>query len=127
MGKICECGAQCAEPKGRSIIATIRKDSFDLTPVADHERCTPSSVAAHTLYEKSRPDILVGPGGLLDLNKCQYEQIGARTTRVSGAVFRPMPYTVKLEGAKPLGFRTIFMAGIRDPLLINEIDVSICC
>ena len=30
MGKIVECGAACAEPKGRVIKATIRRDSFDL-------------------------------------------------------------------------------------------------
>ena len=40
-------------PKGRVIEATIRKDSFDLEPMNPAERCTPLSVAAHTLYEKA--------------------------------------------------------------------------
>ena len=62
MGKIVECGAACAEPKGRVIKATIRKDSFDLEPMNPAERCTPLSVAAHTLYEKGRPDMLSGAG-----------------------------------------------------------------
>ena len=41
MGKIMECGGICAVPKGRSMIATMRKDSFDLTPLSPQERCTP--------------------------------------------------------------------------------------
>ena len=39
-----------------------------------------------------------------------------------GSVFRPTPYTVKLEGAKIVGHRTIFIGGIRDPILIGQID-----
>ncbi|KAF2152249.1 hypothetical protein K461DRAFT_256052 [Myriangium duriaei CBS 260.36] len=122
MGKIMECGGICAVPKGRSMIATMRKDSFDLTPLAPAERCTPLSVAAHTLYEKTRPDRLPGPGGVLNLDHAKYEQITEKTCRVSGARFIETPYQVKLEGVSPLGFRTIFIGGIRDPILINQID-----
>ena len=123
MGKIMECGAVCAEPKGRVIVATVRQDSFDLEPMNPNERCTPLSVAAHTLYEKTRPDLLAGPGGVLDLNNARYEQLNARTTRVSGSVFRPSPtYQVKLEGAALAGYRTIFVGGIRDPILVAGID-----
>lgn len=67
MGKIMECGALCALPKGKTIIARIQKDNFILTPMNPIERCTPLSVCAHTMYEKTRPDLLAGPGGLLDL------------------------------------------------------------
>lgn len=67
MGKIMECGALCALPKGKTIVATMHQDSFDLTPVSPLERCTPTSVAAHTFYEKTRPDQLPGPGGILHL------------------------------------------------------------
>lgn len=89
------------------------------------ECCTITSVAAHTLYEKSRPDILVGPGGILDLKETTYKQLDNRVVRVRGAVFRPMPYTVKLEGVKPVGYRTMFIGGIRDPILISQIDVRL--
>ena len=122
MGKIMECGAVCAEPKGRVILATIRAGSFDLQPMSPKERCTPLSVAAHTLYEKSRADLLPGPGGALDLNAATYEALDDRTVRVRGSVFRPTPYTVKLEGAAIVGHRTIFIGGIRDPILIGQID-----
>lgn len=123
MGKIMECGANCAEPKGRVILATVRPDSFDLEPMSPHERCTVLSVAAHTLYEKTRPDLLAGPGGLLDLGTSRYEQLDERTVRVSGSTFRPVPrFQVKLEGAAVVGQRTIFVGGIRDPLLVGQIE-----
>lgn len=123
MSKIVECGANCAEPKGKVILATVRKDSFDLEPMALDERCTIASVAAHTLYEKSRPDLLAGPGGVLDLSHSRYEQVDARVVRVSGSTFTPSErYAVKLEGASVVGQRCIFIGGIRDPILIGQID-----
>jgi hypothetical protein len=123
MGKIMECGANCAEPKGKVILATIRQDSFDLEPMSPNERCTPLSVAAHTLYEKTRPDLLSGPGGVLDLTGATYVPLNERTVRVKGSVFRPTPkYLVKLEGAAIAGQRTIFIGGIRDPILITQIQ-----
>lgn len=123
MGKIMECGGICAVPKGRSMIATVYEDSFDLTPLSPKERCTPLSVAAHTLYEKTRPDRLPGPGGILSLDHASYEQITEKTTRVRGAEFIPSTtYQVKIEGVEKLGYRTIFIGGIRDPILIGQID-----
>ena len=123
MGKIVECGANCAEPKGRVILATVRRDSFDLEPMNPDERCTPASVAAHTLYEKTRPDLLSGPGGVLDLRESRYEALDHRRVRVSGSVFHPSQrYSVKLEGAAVVGHRTIFIGGIRDPILIGQLD-----
>ena len=123
MGKIMECGAVCAEPKGRVILATVRRDSFDLVPMNPGERCTPLSVAAHTLYEKSRADLLAGPGGLLDLSEATYEALDERTVRVRHSVFRPtVPYTIKLEGAKIVGHHAIFIGGVRDSILIAQVD-----
>lgn len=124
LGKIMECGAFCALPKGRIMVGRVRQSSFDLTPVSPFERCTPVSVAAHTLYEKTRPDRLPGPGGILNLDKVSYEALDdGRTVRVSGARFEPsLTYQVKLEGVEKLGHRTIFIGGIRDPILISQID-----
>ncbi|MEN0108602.1 MAG: acyclic terpene utilization AtuA family protein [Pseudomonas sp.] len=126
MGKIMECGGVCAEPKGKAILATVRADSFDLEPINPAERCTPTSVAAHTLYEKSRPDLLAGPGGVLDLRSSRYEALDERRVRVSGSVFRPSAnYEVKLEGAALEGYRTIFIGGVRDPILVGMIDKAL--
>ncbi|KFY76155.1 hypothetical protein V499_04085 [Pseudogymnoascus sp. VKM F-103] len=129
MGKIMECGALCGTPKSSSAMATIYRDgTFDIVPLSPEARCTPSSVAAHTLYEKCRPDILPGPGGNLELSNSVYTQLpDNRTVRVSGAHFQLsrshyLPYTVKLEAAKSTGYRSIIMGGIRDPILIGQID-----
>lgn len=124
MGKIMECGALCATPKSSAALATVRKDSFDIVPLDSASRCTVTSVAAHTLYEKTRPDTLIGPGGSLHLDAATYEQLpDNRTVRVRGARFDPAEtYTVKLEGARVLGYRATFFGGFRDPILISQID-----
>ncbi|HEY6983368.1 acyclic terpene utilization AtuA family protein [Reyranella sp.] len=123
MGKIMECGALCAEPAGRSVIGYLRRDHFEIEPLNPAERCTTTSVAAHTLYEKSHPFLLAGPGGTLDLSNCRYEQVTDRRVRVSGSRFAPgTRYTVKLEGARTAGWRSIFIAGARDPIFISQID-----
>jgi len=123
MGKIMECGALCAEPVGRNVMGYLRRDHFEIEPLNPAERCTTASVAAHTLYEKTHPFLLAGPGGTLDLSQCRYEQVSDRRVRVSGSKFIPAnPYTVKLEGAKTAGWRSIFIAGARDPIFISQID-----
>ena len=127
MGKIMECGAQCATPKTREALATIRKDSFDVTPLDPNARCTPLSVAAHTLYEKSRPDFHYGPDGMLDLTKTTYTQLpDGRSVRVQGSKFHPSTkdskWTIKLEGARTNGYHSVFMGGCADPILISQID-----
>ncbi|KAL1968668.1 hypothetical protein VTN77DRAFT_1494 [Rasamsonia byssochlamydoides] len=124
MGKIMECGALCSTPKSSAALATVRKDSFDIVPLDPASRCTVTSVAAHTLYEKTRPDILIGPGGALHLEAATYEQLpDNRTVRVRGGRFDPAEtYTVKLEGARVLGYRATFFGGFRDPILISQLD-----
>src|SRR6185503_9121905 len=100
-----------------------RQDHFEIEPLNPAERCTTASVAAHTLYEKTHPFLLPGPGGTLDLSQCKYEQVTDRRVRVSGSRFIPsIPYTVKLEGAKTSGYRSIFIAGARDPIFIAQIE-----
>jgi hypothetical protein len=123
MGKIMECGALCAEPVGRTVMGWLRRDHFEIEPLNPAERCTTASVAAHTLYEKTHPFLLAGPGGTLDLSQCKYEQVTDRRVRVSGSRFDTgRHYTVKLEGAKTAGWRSIFIAGARDPIFISQIE-----
>ncbi|KAF9636558.1 hypothetical protein BFW01_g7454 [Lasiodiplodia theobromae] len=129
MGKIMECGGICAEPKSHGAVASLYQDgTFDITPLSLEARCTPVSVAAHTLYEKSRPDLLHGPGGYLDVTSATYEQLSdGRTVRVRGSSFHSskrdrMPYQIKLEGATTIGYRSMFMGSVRDPILIDQLD-----
>lgn len=123
MGKVMECGAFCCEKKGQVIMATVREDSFDLEPMAEDNRCTEVTVASHTLYEKTRPDRLPGPGGILNLDGSQYKQISDKAVRVWGSRFeKGETYQVKLEGASVEGYRTVFIGGVRDPILIRQLD-----
>ncbi|PCG89106.1 Protein of unknown function DUF1446 [Penicillium occitanis (nom. inval.)] len=129
MGKIMECGGVCATPKSSAAMAKVYADgTFDIRPLAEGSRCTTQSVAAHSLYEKSRPDILPGPGGNLDLNTATYQALGdGITVRAKGAIFRlsrdndGVAYTIKFEGAKVVGHRSIFIGSFCDPILIAQL------
>jgi len=125
LGKILECASIAATPGSGSdcMFGYLRSDHFDVEPLNDIRQCTPVSVAAHTLYEKTDPYILPGPGGHLDLRQCRFEPVTDRITRVSGSKYvNAAQYTVKLEGAKRIGFRTVSIAGARDPILLEQID-----
>jgi len=125
MAKIIECGAQCAIPTGTNdcILATLRDDHFELEPISPHRRLTPTSVAAHMMYEQPAPDLFHEPEGLVDLQGVEIEQVDKRRVRVSGSRFEPAATpTIKLEGACLAGYRTIAVAGIADPNLIDRLD-----
>jgi len=125
LGKILECGALCAEPGTArdGILGYLGEDHFIVEALDDGRRCLPTSVAAHTLYEKSHPYLLQGPGLELDLSECAFEPHGENSVRVSGSrVAAPESYTIKLEGAVQVAFRTIFIAGVRDPILIENVE-----
>ncbi len=125
MGKILECAAIAATPgSGRDcVMGTLYANCFELESLNEERRFTPTSTAAHTLYEKSDPYRLPGPGGTLDLSATRFEALDEERTRVSGTRFIPAdPYTVKLEGVRQVGFRTVSIGGVRDPILIGQID-----
>ena len=124
MGKILECAAIAATPGSGSdcVLATLRGDGFELETLSEARAFTTVSAAAHSLYEKSDPYELPGPGGSLDLRDTAYQDLGGGRVRVSGTRFSPAPYTVKVEGARKVGHRTISIAGVRDPILIGQVD-----
>lgn len=120
MGKILECGAAAAQPRHGTdgLFGTLLNDSFLVEPVNPAQTCTVESVAAHSLYERANPVKSSWPGGSLDLSACRFEQYDDRTVKISGSCYYPSDeYLVKIEGAAPCGYRTIAIAGIRDPLL----------
>lgn len=125
LGKLLECAAICATPGSGSdcIMGFLGEDYFRVEPLNPERKCTPLSVSAHTLYEKSNPYLLPGPGGRLNLYNCTFVQDGERSTRVAGTVFEPEEVpSVKLEGAKIAGYRTISICANRDPIFIAEVD-----
>ena len=126
-GKILECAAIAATPGSGSDCAMgiLREDSFVLKALSDDRKFTAESAAAHTLYEKSDPYHLPGPGGELDLTACSFTEIGDGMVEVRGSKHVHTPYHVKLEGSKIVGYRTISIAGTRDPIMIAGIDETL--
>ena len=128
LGKILECACVAATPGSASdcMMGYLYADSFAVEPCSPERICTVTSVAAHTLYEKSNPYLLPGPGGTLDLQNCSFTQETARRVRVTGSRFIPQERkNVKLEGARLTGYRCISICGNRDPLFIRELDHTI--
>ena len=125
MGKILECAAIAATPGSGADCAfgTLKKDSFVLEALNPARRFTKESTAAHTLYEKSDPYHLPGPGGELDLTGCSFTELPGGRVEVRGSKHvETERYWVKLEGVRRVGYRTIAVAGTRDPIMIREID-----
>lgn len=125
LGKILECGALCAVPGTTKdcIMGVLEKDSFYVYPTNKERKCTVTTVAAHTFYEKDHPYLLHGPGMLLNLEECDFIQIDDRTVRVQNSKMnKTETYFIKLEGARQIAYRTFVIAGIRDPLLLENLD-----
>ena len=125
MGKILECAAIAATPGSGADCAmgTLTRDSFILETLNPKRKFTKISTAAHTLYEKSDPYHLPGPGGAIDLTHCTFTELPGGRVEVKGSRYKATPtYYVKLEGVRPAGFRTISVAGTRDPIMIKGID-----
>lgn len=124
-GKILECGAASVAHRMYSDCMVVEMDEqgFTAEPPNPEMRCTPQSVAAHTLYENGDPYRLVESGGMLETSLAKYEALSDRAVRVTGARWVPSDvYTVKMEGAALVGFRSVAFAGIRDPLVLRQLD-----
>jgi len=117
MAKIIECASLCCVPGGRdSILGILDDDGFELESMAPDRAATPSSVAAHGLYEQADPFEIREPSGRVDLHQVTYRALDARRTRVEGALFDAAErQTLKLEGAAMIGHRALLLAGAADP------------
>jgi hypothetical protein len=105
------------------ILATIGDDGFTVTPLNPAMRCTPASVAAHTLYENRNPYRIPEPGGIIDTRDARYTAVDDRSVRVTGSAFEPSSqYTIKLEGAELVGYQSIVIAAVRDPVILRRLD-----
>ena len=123
--KIAECGALCAQPAGAndSLSAILRKDHFIVEPANPTRRCTPASVAAHSLYEQPNPECFFEPEGKIDMSESKFESYGERGVKVSGTRLIPAAKTtIKLEGTELKGYRSIAVAGICDPMAIMNVS-----
>lgn len=122
--KIVECGGQATDnPRAGGVLATIDATGFTIEPLDPGAACTPISVAAHMLYETANPFEMREPDGTLDVREATYVALDDRTVRVEGSQFHVAEqHTIKLEGARVTGFETMSFTGIRDPLVLADID-----
>jgi hypothetical protein len=123
--KILECGAAAVVNRRTPdcMFAWLRRDHFVVQAADETLRCTPQSIASHSLYENADPYKLVESSGTLDLTDSVYEQHTQLAVKVSGSRFIPAErYTVKLEGAEKAGYQSIIIGSVRDPFIIRQID-----
>ncbi len=114
--KILECGAIACEPGSGSdcLIGEITREGKAMFfPTNRIRSATIRSVAAHTLYEKSAPDIFRFPGGLLNIQNTLYSQECEDRVSLSGSQYQAEPYSVKLEGSRSLGKRVISIVSLK--------------
>ena len=122
--KIVECGAQCTtNPRSSGVFATVDGTGFTIEPLDPAVACTPTSVAAHMLYETVNPFSLREPAGTLMVGDATYRALDERRVRVEGSRFEPADqYTNKLEGARVTGYETMSFTAIRDPHLLGQVS-----
>ena len=123
-GKIVECGTMACETMGPGVmVVELAHDHFTVRPIGNGLRCTPQSVAAHSLYETADPFHFVEPSGTLDISGSTYEAVNESAVLVRGSRFIPSArYSVKLEGAELTGYRSMIVGGIRDPFILGSLE-----
>lgn len=123
-GKVVECGTMACESVGKGVMfVRLRPDDFIVRPFGPGLRCTPQSIAAHSLYENADPFHFTECSGITNITEATYEALDPITVRVTNSHFRPAEaYTVKLEGAELAGYQTIIIGGIRDPFVLRQLD-----
>lgn len=122
--KLIECGSMCAEPADpyEAIVADIEDQHFVLSCPNPNSQLTEKSVSAHSLYERENPNEERNPGGRLDVSEARYEEARDGTVHCSGGAWHEERYTVKLEGAELLGYQAGTLCGIRDSVMIGQLD-----
>jgi len=122
-GKMLECACNAAIPKKHDcLLVTVGEDFVEAEPLNPELRCTPMSVAVQALHENASPVIRYEPGGIADAMHCTIAAVTDRKVRITGMAWQPAPYSIKLEGARRVGYSAITIAATRDPGLIGQID-----
>jgi len=127
-GKLLECAGVALDPgdPAVAIYGEIRDDdSIVVRSPSTHAACRAQTLAAHSFYERINPTREENPGGYLDVSDVTYEQLDANSVHVRGYRWVDTPYTVKLEGAAPLGYRAINVTGVREPRYLAQLDWAV--
>ncbi|MGY3602660.1 MULTISPECIES: DUF4387 family protein [unclassified Bradyrhizobium] len=131
VGQVLECGALACEPGSPSdcLVAEVYDDgSAIFTSPNPARRCTPFSIAAHSLYQESHPQLQFYPEGILTTEKAQFFSRDGRTAGIRGGTLvrhgKPWPWSIKLEGACRLGAQKASLIYI-DPADLSRIPEDI--
>jgi len=123
LGKLLECGAFCTDgPAFESVMGIIRPNDFDIRALFPSARATPSTVAAHMLYETNSPGLHREPVGTIDASGAAYTVVNDRTVRVSGTRYLETARTMKLEAVRLVGYRAVMLCVIGDPAVLKILD-----
>ena len=93
-GKVVECGTMACVTAGKGVmLVRLRHDDFIVRPFGQGLRCTPQSIAAHSLYENVDPFHFTECSGTVDITEATYEAVDAITVRVANSRFirTPLP------------------------------------
>ncbi|TCR63430.1 DUF4387 family protein [Bosea sp. BK604] len=127
VGHVLECGALACDPGSPSdcLVAEIYDDGTALFVAPNPaRRCTAYSIAAHSLYEESHPQLQFYPEGILAMEKTEFFSHDGRTAGIRNSRFirsaKPWPWSIKLEGARKLGRRKVSLIHI-DPADLAKI------
>jgi hypothetical protein len=131
VGHVLECGALACDPGSPSdcLVAEIYDDGSAVFVAPNPaRRCTPYSIAAHSLYEESHPQLQFYPEGILVMEKTQFFSRDGRTAGVRNSRFvragKPWPWSIKLEGSRRLGARKVSLIYI-DPADLPNIPADV--
>jgi hypothetical protein len=131
VGHVLECGALACDPGSPSdcLVAEIYDDGSALFVAPNQgRRCTPYSIAAHSLYEESHPQLQFYPEGVLVMEKTEFFSKDSRTTGIRNSQFvhskKPWPWSIKLEGARRLGARKVSLIYI-DPADLPNVPADL--
>src|SRR5450432_3591434 len=131
VGHVLECGALACDPGSPSdcLVAEIYDDGTAIFTAPNlARRCTAYSIAAHSLYEESHPQLQFYPEGILVMEKTQFFSRDERSAGIRNSRFvragKPWPWSIKLEGSRRLGARKVSLIYI-DPADLLKIPADI--
>jgi Domain of unknown function (DUF4387)/Acyclic terpene utilisation family protein AtuA len=130
VGHVLECGALACDPGSPSdcLVAEIYDDGTAIfTAPNPVRRCTAYSIATHSLYEESHPQLQFYPEGILVIEKTQFFSKDDRSAGIRNSRFvrssKPWPWSIKLEGSRRLGGRKVSLIYI-DPADLAKIPAN---
>lgn len=131
IGHVLECGALACDPGSPSdcLVAEVYDDgSAMFTAPNPGRRCTAYSIAAHSLYEESHPQIQHYPEGMLVMDSTQFFSRDARSAGIRNSQFfqstAPGGCSIKLEGSRLVGKRKVSLIHI-DPADLDQVPDDI--